>query len=218
MSSAVSVWVRVCDICQIWPSAAQTDSKRKRLNTKQTRRRTRNKNQPTFVVSHSFVRTFACAFPVCAVGVRSGGMSVKKKMCRICAREDLHANFVNIFELTVPNVNGGDAGDDKISLFETMRQLTGIKVIVFLIYSCCSMRVRTYQIRATPDTKSEKNIWMLLFGLRLNRFEMFKKNNSKCNSFSSRLLRRFRTATAFRTKCAFRATRKSNSPTEFVPK
>lgn len=56
-------------------------------------------------------------------------MSVKKKTCRICAKEDLHANFVNIFELTVPNVqDGGGAGDDKISLHETMKQLTGIKV------------------------------------------------------------------------------------------
>lgn len=54
-------------------------------------------------------------------------MSVKKKTCRICAKEDLHANFVNIFELTVNNVNA-DAADEKISLFETMRQLTGIKV------------------------------------------------------------------------------------------
>lgn len=113
-------------------------------------------------------------------------MSVKKKTCRICAREDLHANFVNIFELTVTNVNGGDAGDDKISLFETMRQLTGIKVILFIyiVYSCCSMRVRTYQIRTTPDKKKEKNIWMLLlFGVRLNCFEKFK-TNKKDNSNS----------------------------------
>lgn len=68
-------------------------------------------------------------------------MSVKKKACRICAKEDLHANFMNIFELTVPNVDG-DAGDDKISLFEAMRQLTGMKVSMVLFGI---LRARTYQ-------------------------------------------------------------------------
>lgn len=99
-------------------------------------------------------------------------MSVTKKTCRICAKEDLHANFVNIFELTVPNVDG-DAGDDKISLFEAMRQLTGIKVIGdFVLYCACE------PIKGNP--RENERIETFVFfccGMRLTCFETKKKFN-----------------------------------------
>lgn len=79
-------------------------------------------------------------------------MSVKKKSCRICVKDDLHANFVNIFELTVPNV-AGDGDEEKISLFETMRQLTGTKVIFrFILFGC----TRTYQRKCEKKITKKK--------------------------------------------------------------
>lgn len=95
-------------------------------------------------------------------------MSVKKKTCRICAKEDLHANFVNVFELTVPNVDVS-AGDEKISLHEAMKQLTGIKVSFvsfwcILLYVCScenlskedrTLRIETYENILISLTMSE---------------------------------------------------------------
>lgn len=102
---------------------------------------------------------------------------MKKKTCRICAQEDLHANFVNIFELTVNNVNG-DAADEKISLFETMRQLTGIKVIFGFILSRL-YNMRTCQrkfVRMKAKKRREKHLEFRLVPQQLNCFEEFKSN------------------------------------------